>query len=268
MNDIVLRSKQSAVEVRRSMPVNVELNSVERAIYEASIMPTIGETAELTLVAELRTAFKGIAGDVGYKPSDGKEWRYTQTRLYELLRKYYSHISVNDVKLSFELAATGQLNEWLDDVRHYNSFSPMYFGRVLNAYMNKRNEVLAKIYEAAPQEEKHEEQDKGYWRRKFSRIFLKYKYTGALEFSPIDIRFLHDFLVDSGRISDCGETKRDRKLAYIEYIRLARQGLKNQYEAFRVRNNGEDSPELDYIAENKKMLREIKEYFDECIRNN
>ena len=107
-----------AIEVRRRMvqlpEVAKALNPVEKYVFAASTKTPIAEIDDAKLVENLSLLFKRIAIDVGYIiPQNENDWNYIQSRLLDILKRYYSDMTLADIKMAFELATTGELDEFL-----------------------------------------------------------------------------------------------------------------------------------------------------------
>lgn len=147
--------------------------------------------------------FRFIAMDVGFIiPTENRDdWTYICTRLLDLLKRYYSQLTLSEVKLAFELLITGELDDYLPKDRdgnaerkHYQQFNADYFAKVLNAYRRKQNGVIHKAYKALPEPKKEltpqqirQFEIQRQWRNRY--IFLCYKYTGKLILGLTDDMF-------------------------------------------------------------------------------
>ena len=114
---IVAPVKKSAVMIRRELIGNADvmgaLTPVERAVFLASTAMTIAEITPSELANELRTALKWICKDVGYRIQDEADSQYLVIRTTEILKRYYSNLTLKDFRMAFEMSITGQLDEFL-----------------------------------------------------------------------------------------------------------------------------------------------------------
>lgn len=272
----------TAIEIRRKMvqlpEVAKALTQVEKYVFAASTKTQISEMDDATLVGKTKQMFRFIAMDVGYIiPQDETDWAYIQTRLVDILKRYYSYLTLADIKLAFELATTGELDEYLPrdsqgnpDKKHYQQFNADYFAKILGAYRKKQNEVVGKAYKALqePKKEMTPEEKRYYHNRREARnriVFLRYKYTGKITFEIGDEMFLFEWLKKIGYADEVNATEDDRKQAFAKYMQRAAIGLINQYTACNVRRKGIDSPEIDYTAYEVARKKEIKRAFDRMI---
>lgn len=76
----------------------------------------------------------------------------------DILKRYYSDMTLADIKMAFELATTGELDEYLPkdkqgnpDKNHYQQFNADYFAKILKAYKQKQTDVIDKAYKAIPE---------------------------------------------------------------------------------------------------------------------
>lgn len=271
-----------AIEIRRQMvqlpDIAKALTPVEKYIFAASTKTQISEMDDGVLVSKTAQMFRFIAMDVGYIiPQNENDWAYIQTRLVDILKRYYSNLTLADIKLAFELATTGELDEYLPrdsqgnpDKKHYQQFNADYFAKILGAYRKKQNEVIGKAYNALPEPKREmtPEQKRYYHNRRESRnrmIFLRYKYTGKISFEFGDEMFVYEWLIKFGFADEVEATEDDRKQALAKYMHRAAIGMVNQYTAFNVRKKGIDSPEIDFTAYEVARKKEIIRAFDRMI---
>lgn len=271
-----------AIAIRRQIvelpEVAKALTPVEKYIFAASTKTQICEMDDETLIAKTGQMFRFIAMDVGFRiPTEQNDWAYMCTRLLDILKKYYSQMTLADIKLAFELATTGELNEFLPrdsngnpDKNHYQQFNADYFAKILNAYRRKQNGVINKAYKALPEPKREltPEQKRYYHNETVARyrdVFLRYKYTGRFELGIADGMFIYDWLRKHGLANEIAGTEDDRKQAYARYMQRVARGFVNKYEAFHVQKKGTDAPELDFTAYEIARDKEIKRTFDRMI---
>lgn len=271
-----------AIAIRRQMvklpEVAKALTPVEKYIFAASTKTQIYEIDDETLVAKTGQMFRFIAMDVGFRiPTEANDWAYMCTRLLDILKKYYSQMTLADIKLAFELATTGELNEFLPrdsngnpDKNHYQQFNADYFAKILNAYRKKQNGTISKAYAALPEpkQEISPEQKKQYHNETVERCrdtFLRYKYTGKFDAGMFGDMFVYNWLHAVGLADDVTETEDDRKTALSRYMQRVAAGWVNRYTAEHVRRDGTKSREIDYTAFEVARLKEIKKAFDRMI---
>lgn len=271
-----------AIDIRRQMlqlpEVAKSLSGVEKYIFTASTKMQIADIDDGTLIAKTGQMFRFIAMDVGYIiPTNPEDWAYICTRLLDILKKYYSQMTLADIKLAFELATTGELDDYLPkdsqgnpDKKHYQQFNADYFAKILNAYRRKQNGVIHKAYKALPEPKKEltpqqirQFEIQRQWRNRY--IFLCYKYTGKLILGLTDDMFLYEWLQKCGLADDVQVKEDDRKEAFARYMQRVARGMINQYTAFQVRRKGTESPEIDFTAFEVARKKEIIKAFDRMI---
>lgn len=271
-----------AIDIRRQMvqlpEVAKSLSGVEKYIFAASTKTQIAEIDDGTLVAKTGQMFRFIALDVGYIiPTNTDDWAYICTRLLDILKKYYSQMTLADIKLAFELATTGELDDYLPkdrngqpDKAHYQQFNADYFAKILNAYRRKQNGVIHKAYQALPEPKKEltPEQKRYYHNDIESRnrlAFLQYKYTGRVDFGIAGEMFVYDWLVKVGLADTVKETEDDRREALGRFLARAARGFVNEFTVYHVRKDGTKSKEIDYTAFEVARRKEIIKAFDRMI---
>ena len=273
-----------AIEVRRRMvqlpEVAKALNPVEKYVFAASTKTPIAEIDDAKLVENLSLLFKRIAIDVGYIiPQNENDWNYIQSRLLDLLKRYYSQLTLSEVKLAFELLITGELDDYLPrdrdgnaERKHYQQFNADYFAKVLNAYCRKQNQVIGKAYTALPEPKKELSPEQIRYYRNQSVMtclmcFLRYKYTGRLVFGLTDEMFVYNWLLGVRLADEVKETEDDRKEAYNRFLARAARGFVNEFTVYHVRKQGTQSPEIDFTAFEVARRKEIKRTFDRMIKD-
>lgn len=271
-----------AIDIRRQMlqlpEVAKSLSGVEKYIFAASTKMQIADIDDGTLIDKTGQMFRFIAMDVGYIiPTNPEDWAYICTRLLDILKKYYSQMTLADIKLAFELATTGELDDYLPkdsqgnpDKKHYQQFNADYFAKILNAYRRKQNGVIHKAYKALPEPKKEltpqqirQFEIQRQWRNRY--IFLCYKYTGKLILGLTDDMFLYEWLQKCGLADDVQVKEDDLKEAFARYMQRVARGMINQYTAFQVRRKGTESPEIDFTAFEVARKKEIIKAFDRMI---
>lgn len=264
-----------AIDIRRKMvqspDVAKALTIADKYIFAATIKTTISEIEDAKLADNLHVLFKRIAMDVGYIIPNINDWNYIQSRLFDILKRYYSDMTLADIKMAFELSVTGELDEYLPkdnqgnpDKKHYQQFNAYYFAKILNAYRRKRNEVIHKAHNAFQEPKKELTQDEKRYYHNYTvarcrEAFLEYKYTGRLVLGITCEKLIFDWLLKIGFANDVSVTEEDRKQAFYRYMQRVSRGLANKFESYNVQRKGTASNELDFtayeIARNKEIIR-------------
>ena len=284
INSLSLTAKNNrtkAIEIRRRMAEVPELmaglSKIETYIFSASTKLQINELTDDILVKKSAQLFRFIAIDVGYTISSQNDWSYICTRLLDVLKRYFSNLTLSEIKLAFELALTGRLDEYLPrdsrgepDKKHYQQFNVDYFSKILNAYIKKRGEVIEKVYKSLPAPEIQVEEKEKYHQLSFNRllnVFLRYKYKGIFKLGLVDGMFFYNILKKASIIDEIKEQTEDRKMALSIYLQRVAKGLANRYEAYRVQQKGIYSPELDFTAFEIARDKEIQRAFYFIVSN-
>lgn len=280
---ILYSGTAKAIDVLRAMvelpEVAKALTTIEKYIFAASTKKQIAEIDDETLIAKTGQMFRFIAMDVGFIiPTENRDdWTYICTRLLDILKKYYSQMTLADIKLAFELVTTGELDDYLPkdsqgnpDKKHYQQFNADYFAKILNAYRRKQNGVIHKAYKALPEPKKEltPEEKRYYHNQTVARcreVFLQYKYTGRFVLGITDGMLIYDWLRKLGFANEVAGTEDDRKQAFARYMQRVARGFVNKYEAYHVQRKGTDAPELDFTAYEIARDKEIARTFDRMI---
>lgn len=273
-----------AIDVRRQIAVLPEvanaLTQVEKYVFDASTKTQIAELDEKVFAEKATQILRFVAMDVGYNiPQNATDWGYIQIRLLDIIKRYYSQLTLTDLKLAFELATTGELDDYLPkdskgkpDKNHYQNFNADYFAKILNAYKRKQSEVVEKAYNAVPKPKKEISPDEIRYYENIrqqtnQRIFLRYKYRGELIFGILDERLIYDWLLSVGLANPVAETEQDRKQALTRFLDKAARNMLEPYKVFDIRTKGINSPEIDFTAFEIARRREIIKTFDYMIEN-
>lgn len=273
-----------AIDVRRQVillpEVSKALTQVEKYVLEASTKTQIAELDEKVFAEKAAQILRFVAMDVGYNiPQNATDWGYIQIRLLDIIKRYYSQLTLTDLKLAFELATTGELDDYLPkdskgkpDKNHYQNFNADYFAKILNAYKRKQSEVVEKAYNAVPKPKKEISPDEirfyeNIRKQTNQHIFLRYKYRGELIFGAVDEMLVYNWLLSVGLANPVAETEQDRKQALTRFLDKAARNMVNPYKVYDVRQKGIDSPEIDFTAHEIARRREIIKTFDYMIEN-
>ena len=266
--------KQTAVMMRREMvkipAVMDALGPVEKAVFLASTAKTIAEYNAAELSAELAVALKWIAKDIGYRATDDADKQYIVIRTAEILKRYYSGLTLKDFRMAFEMTITGELDDFLPrgrdgqpDRNHYQQFNAEYVCKILNAYKGRRGWIMKKAYENVPKpEEKPDPGKERYYRNETRRdcinAFLEYKYRGRMpQLSPIGEMLCYNALAAVGLADEIEITLADQKEIWQRTINgYARIG--NVGDVRRLKESGITDPELEhgsFVLARRKALK-------------
>ena len=275
-NQIAIRpAAQSAVMMRREMvkipAVMDALGPVERAVFLASTAKTIAEHSATELAAELQTALKWIAKDIGYRSTDASDTQYLVIRTAEILKRYYSNLTLKDFRMAFEMSLTGELDDFLPkgrdgqpDRNHYQQFNAEYVCKILNAYKARRAYVLRKANDAVPKPEEKPDPERQKYYRNLSRkdcinAFYHYKYRCSMpELSPIGEMLCYNLLSAVGLADEIVVTVQEQRIIFERTI--------NQYLKFgrlsnvkRLKQEGTRAKDLEHgsftLARRKALER-------------
>ena len=275
-NQIAIRpAAQSAVMMRREMvkipAVMDALGPVERAVFLASTAKTIAEHSATELAAELQTALKWIAKDIGYRSTDASDTQYLVIRTAEILKRYYSNLTLKDFRMAFEMTITGELDDFLPkgrdgqpDRNHYQQFNAEYICKILNAYKGRRAWVLKKANDAVPKSEEKPNPDRERYYRNQTRkdcinAFYHYKYRGRMpQFSPIGEMLCYNALAAVGLADEIVVTLDEQRYIWQRTINdFARRGMVGDVN--RLKQEGTRAKDLEHgsftLARRKALER-------------
>jgi len=278
----IFQPSSKAVEVRRQMldsPHLESLTRIDKSVFLASTKTSISDIDDATLVNRTSQLFRFIAKDVGYRiPTDSNDWAYNCTRILDFIKKYYSNLSLDEIKLAFELSVFGELDEFLPkdakgqpDNKHYQEFNIDYFSKILRAYKSKQSISISKAYKALPEPKKEPPREyltalenntkydlvMSYLFYKYHRKYPEVSFLAEMLFSEILIKV---GLIDSIQIidSDLNEAKK------IVMSRIS-AGFINKFLGNMILKQGIEHDEIKNCAYVVARKREIISCFDEII---
>lgn len=270
----IVAVKKSPVELRRELIGNATvmgaLTPVERAVFLASTAKTIAELTPSELANELRTALKWICKDVGYRLQDDGDAQYLIIRTSEILKRYYSKLTLKDFRMAFEMSITGQLDEFLPRTRdgkadrgHYQQFNAEYVCKILDAYTARRGAVLKKAFEAmeTPKIQIEDGMKDEYRKAAIEELnahFISFKESGILNTSPMTDLVFWNILSEYGLVVPVTVTPDEQKAVWQRTINhYARRGMVGDVNE--LKKNGIDDPRLEHgsfvLARHKALIR-------------
>lgn len=230
-----------ALDVRREMlnvPQVIEaLTPVEKSMFLASTKTPIAELEQQELLDKIEKFTRYISIDVGIKNID----EYYVTRFTDILLRYYSNLTLNEIKLAFEFAMAGELDAYLPkdrdgnpDKNHYQAFNVEYITKILNAYKKRSREAEHKAYMAlpAPKNEVTQETKELYRQHTIKMIidkFKEYQSTGKIKFDDVNDFVIYKELEAKGLAIPIEVTEEDAKAAVNRLIKKAQSGLINKF---------------------------------------
>lgn len=276
---VALKSDKAIVQRRAMLELpNLPevLNPVELAIFKASTKTPIAQLDDRKILEYVNTLLNYIRRDVGLRQEIDQ---YDRTRFYDVLKKYFSNLTMDEIKTAFELASVGELDQYLPknsngepDRSHYQSFSVEYVSKILTAYKRKKSGAIIKAYKAIPEPKKEpsQEQKKDHRRnflRSFYKAFLQYKYTGRMEVSSVTEYLIFEELLSIGFITDdIPISEADKKAALSQIMLKASRGIINRFTADGIRKTGTEHEQVKTGAYFIARSKAIKRTFDQLIK--
>lgn len=277
---IKLPLRSTAIEARRDMAHVPEimgvLEPVERAVFLASTDKPFSEYSPSELVAQLTTALRWISKDIGYRASDEDERQYLAIRTAEILRRYYSTLTLKDFRMAFEMSMTGELDDYLPkgrdgraDRNHYQQFNAEYVCKIIGAYIQRRGAILRKAYDAVPEESKpapgREEVTEmmNRTKRECIRAFYYFRKNGHLpDMSPIGEMIYYKLLSDAGLAPEIAVTEDEQRAIYQRTMnRYAKRGMVGDMR--RLQSEGIEATELRHGAYAMARRKALKRAFSQ-----
>lgn len=262
-----------AIDVRSQLlqipEVMQTLLPIERQMLEASTKTPIQEIPDEELTRKIAALSKYIAMDAGIKNVGD----YALTRFVTVLKLYYPLFSLQEIRMAFELAMTGELDEFLPrdkdgnpDKNHYQSFNVEYISKILNAYKKRRQETEHKVYTALPQTDREmSPATMAYYREEMKRgviaSFLAYKYRGKLP-DNVNLYSIYSELDKLGLAEPIQVTEADKKEAVARLLRKAHTGVIKEFVAECIRHlqtkHSDVISEAGLIAKEKALIKSFE----------
>jgi hypothetical protein len=130
----------------------------------------------------------------------------SQDMLIDYINRYYKNLTLEELKLAFELGVAGQLQV---DMNHYQNFSSLYFSSVINAYIEYRKRIVAQLNkereerEAIPpklsQEETYEI-NKKFDYNYILKVYQKFCKDGSVDFGHVPVGHIYNRLENELKI--------------------------------------------------------------------
>ena len=279
---VTIYTNKPAVVVRREMAkvpaVMNALGPIDRSVFLASTAKTIGEYNAVELADELGKALKFIAKDVGYRETDESERGYLVVRVCEILKRYYSNLTLRDFRMAFEMSITGELDDYLPrgrdgqaDRGHYQQFNAEYVCKILNAYKLRRASVLKRAYDAMPQPEREMDPQQAKELRNHTKrdcinayeYFKEHKQLSP-DISPIGEMLYYQLLADVGLAREIVVTVDEQKVILQRMInQLAAKGMVGDMR--RLKDGGTDAPDIQHGAFTLARKKALKAAFERMV---
>lgn len=278
--------QNKSIDVRRNMAnipqVMEALSPVDKIMFVASTKTPIAEIESSILIDKIRLLAEYVTRDAAIKQVD----EYDKTRFTDILLKYYSSLSLSEIKLAFELSMTGELDQYLPkdkdgkpDKNHYQSFSVEYITKIINAYKKRKQDTDHKAYTAIPQEQKQLTSGEIEYYNRWSKniliqTFLEYKYLGRINSETLNEFILYRELEAIGMAEPVIVTEADKRNAVSRLLKKSQMGLINSFvadcirklqtrhsdvagEAFMIAKKRAVVQSLDYIIANEIQLIDL-----------
>lgn len=249
----IVKYQPSQAELRRKgysqVPGLIDsLSNTDKLIYKESLERPIRAIPDAELLQTVNIILPRIAKDMGYSFKDMGELQNLITRSAEILKNYYSGLSIKGIVLAFELCLIGELDRYLPkriggeaDRSHYNNFGLEYICKILNAYKNRRGEVLDSLEGKVPaqKQERKPQEDAMYERAtKIDCIlcYWYYKYHNKLpDISPIAEMLYYNLLSRVGLTPEVEVTIAEQQAIWQRTVNeFARQGQVSDVAKMRV----------------------------------
>lgn len=253
------------------------LQPLEREIVIASTRLMIKDLPKEKAVMDVMLSLQLAAQNVDY--TIGQNWPNKCKGLAEMIIKYFYGFTIKEINLAFEYVMVGILDDYLPlnsqgqpDRTHYNKFGIEYISRVLKAYLGKKNEVIAKIYDNENKLTANVKCVDRYCdklRKDIYKSFLEYKYTGRRPSWPNDYLVCRE-LTKVGLLQPIIITEADEQQAVKSLLKKARHGLINEFVEKCIRHLGTKHSEVEseafFIAQRKAINKAFEDFVSDEIQ--
>ena len=254
------------------------LGEIDLLITEKSVNTPIMHTDNTVAFNQLTMMSKNILLDIGIKQAEP----YEIGRFCDVVMRYYKSLSVNEIKLAFELLLIGELDPYLPkdkngepDKNHYQSFSFEYISKVLKAYKKRKDRTWQKAHLALPDPTKKEptEEDRKKSRERFIEsikeafnAYAEHHLKVRIYVPAYWVSFLHErgFIKKAPELSDKTIKEAYRKIITKEvYVdERTKQDIEKDF------NQGKNHPILLRNSEHEYYYELIYQFFDYLLKNN
>lgn len=207
-----------------------------------------------------------------------------RTFLIDFIRSNYKYYNTQEIKVAFLMLVKGELSE---SPKHYNNFSPEYFGSVMKLYKTHREKALIdlswkqkqnKVQEPyVPDSVRKVQIQKEFDEVVVKPIFEKYKQFGVIDFGTTPAKFIYNSLTAYHKVIEFSE---EQKLEIMEQAKVIIEQRKEHLKNVRASSYREHKEKLKMIKElvdndhsSDETIKEsqiicIKLCFDKMIENN
>lgn len=117
---------ESSEPAKQELPPSKSGKELVKAISEKKIY-------QLANIGDLEAALRYCMLLVGIRATNLPSAE-EKAILIRHITKHYSGHTISEIRLAFEMAIAGELDIAADDVKAYESFSPVYFSQIINSY--------------------------------------------------------------------------------------------------------------------------------------
>ena len=185
------------------------------------------------------------------------------TRLTNIIAKYYPKLTIAEIKLAFEMLIIGRLGQ----IEHYQQLSVDYVCKVLNAYKILQQKAFANAVKLqskpVPKSLPVVVPDPKSVCRK---VFEHYKETGELKFGIHEDVVIGKFLQEKKAIPTIEITDEDKANAINRVLREVAEGKRPEIQGMLAKKNRLSDRDLEPPSYTNALYRIIKNYFDKLIK--
>lgn len=279
---IVQTRLERYIEISETPEVYKEYNTIEQMVVKAGLNKPLESLSEPEIIKTTSTIAEFVCRDLGITERHRtEEMTYSSTRFMMILQTHFKQLTVQDIKLAFELLEVGTLDSYLPtdrngkpDREHYQSFNVRFYTKVLNAYKAYKSTVFGKgqrklfllkesgVNIITPEQRKENSQET---LNDIYRAFNEYKFKGT---KPNFILSLFiNVLIERKFVDLPTPTKKDMNIAKRDVLlnksitRAEKKVIVSNY------NNGKKVSQILNQAQIDANNKAIVNWFDELIKN-
>lgn len=207
-------------------------NQSEKEVLNAfySIIKYESEADYTNKLIDLLTRWRWMSG-INSANQDEDEMAKELVLMVAFFKRSFSNLNLDEVSLAIDLSLTNKLDV---DVRTFNSFSPMYISKILNAYIQYRNEILLELKRKNERfKEKEMVERKATPQEKMDGIIdlIKYLYDKYKDDGYVDDFFgtLYKFMKRINKMNPSEQTLEEAKQYAKEMASNKEKGFLNEY---------------------------------------
>ena len=138
--------------------------------------------------------------------------------LIDFIRSELGNFTIDDIRTAFVLAVKNELKA---EINHFQNFSALYLGQVLNVYQNEKNKAISEFKKAEERQKRLEEEKNGPSPEKLKQIqndfdlncvvgpFKNFLETEKIDFEGVPISLIYESLFKRHKIIELTDSRKE-----------------------------------------------------------